>query len=263
MLAMLPMLFATVCIVFLEIGPAASCGSSNSAKARLGIYTADRSNAQTNSPIYATVRTGGGWSGWEQMNNANCNDFKRDSWDYFDNFDEHFENGWDAMALYNCGDDALMIGQVKYWNGASSNNAISDFCQDIAGPFHNCGDGAISGTCISGVPEKKRYKIDQDSCHGIVFTTTDPAEYYTASSPGIPSCGSSAKAVPLNNDDAFEIVVDQQVAISATVLGVFLVLICFAAYCAVLRCLSRPQTGRKYESVDIDGDSELEQIKSF
>eukprot|EP01084_Bolivina_argentea_P174133 301624_1 len=95
-------------------------GTLTSTNNKLGIrVTAGVSWAQTDSAVYANIYQSGTWRAWRNLDNTGCDDLKAGEVDYFNDFDSYGSAKWDAVALYICGPDGVLIEDVFYWNGAS------------------------------------------------------------------------------------------------------------------------------------------------
>merc|ERR1719244_761380 len=83
----------------------------------LGMQTSsDTSWAGADGNIYGNIFADGGWKGWRKLDTSNCDDHERGQWDYFDDF-KGVESKWEAMALYQCSNDGILVEAVEYWDG--------------------------------------------------------------------------------------------------------------------------------------------------
>jgi len=202
-------LYISLCALLTIDSVFAGCGAKNENVPQLMLKTKDEYNANTDDKVVLSIFSGGQWSDWVNVDNLGCNDRERGQTDYFDV--PSITASWDAVALYNCGTDGVIIEEIGYWNGQNNDDTITYFCDNIGGlPFREdeyCFTGRTPadpsfGKCYKGVDNGVIYKefwLDQDNgkCKGVSIATgknlvkdksTPIAKLYYKSDPGTPSC---------------------------------------------------------------------------
>jgi hypothetical protein len=135
-----------------------------------GIRTStDEDWSGTASRIHGAIYTSGSWSSWRLLDNAGCTDYQYGAYDYFDDF-KTVTAPWEAIALYSCTDDAMLIESVYFWDGADQHE-VGTWDPAIFGPFpQNCvycnGD-----VCKPDAAFDLRLDNDYCPCAGVIFGT--------------------------------------------------------------------------------------------
>lgn len=184
------------------------CGTKKNDVPQLMLKTKDEYNANSDDKVVLNIFAGGQWSGWVNVDHVGCDNRERGETDYHDV--PSVTDKWQAVALYNCGTDGVIIEEVGYWNGQNNDDTITYFCDNIGGlPFREdkyCFTGRTPadpsfGKCYKGIDDGVIYKefwMDQndDKCKGVSIATgktllkqsTPVAKLYYKSDPGTPSC---------------------------------------------------------------------------
>jgi len=171
----------------------------------LGVRTSLNTDwAKTNDGLYANIYADGQWKGWKFLDNAGCDDYQLGQWDYFDDFDT-VTSKWEVMALYQCGNDGVLVEAIKYWDGSNGDITIGQWDAGVFGPFpEKC--SYKNSDADDHIDEAWDLYLDGDGnvnditgcCHGVVFTLDGSyGEMWTGTRPGIPDCAQSGdSAVP-------------------------------------------------------------------
>lgn len=177
------------------------------------VTVADMDEAGSGDDVYARVlhgkitrkRTKVEWSDWALLDHAGCDNLQLSTTDYFNEF-EGLTDAWKAVAVYNCGDDDVIVDSVGVWNGQSS-TTIDYFCPNIAGPSTSCNEdfsqSLTVGECFEGYDGSEPFdyqRIDQEDCSAIAFKTEESsstgvnvATPWIENDPGIPDCTALAQ----------------------------------------------------------------------
>lgn len=170
------------------------------------VTVADVDGAGTGDEVFARVLVSAGrgkstqWSEWQLLGHTNCADLSVSKTEYFDEFSD-ITDPWLAVAVYNCGDDDVVIDTIGVWQGDGVDDLEIDyFCPNLAGPSNTCAEDATSGaigTCgkFSDMEPYDYFRLDQDTCGAFAFETDSMstsgwpiATAYVTDDPGIPSC---------------------------------------------------------------------------
>jgi len=178
------------------------CHTGSSDPQWLGIETSRDTNwANTDNAPYGNIYAGGKWQGWRHLDNANCDDYVKGAVDYFDDF-ETVTAKWEAVALYQCKDDGILIESVEYWNGHGGFNRMAEWNPAVFGPFpQKCSYGG--GQAGSSTATELYLDANGDSnsiagcCHGVVFALTGASgTVWKGDAPGMPDCSGEYGASP-------------------------------------------------------------------
>ena len=187
------------CLLISSVYGGCHTGTTAPDDRRLGIRTnAKVSWAASDARIYANVYSNGKWNGWRHLDNKACNDFKKGAVDYFDDF-EKIKNKWEAISLYNCGNDGLLIEDIWYWDGKNEKQT-SSWAPDVFGPFpHKCLYTDSKRASARNV-ERASYSdilIDGNTecCDGVTFKTSGTGNPWNGKLPGTPDCSGEYGAV--------------------------------------------------------------------
>ena len=192
-------------LLFLSLNSAFAlegCFTEDSASAydpRLGIHTNNDlswAKGSDETVLYANIYADGEWNGWRLLNNANCDDYQLNAVDYFDDFKD-ITSKWEAISLYNCGSDGVLVETMYYWDG-SQEHAMHLWYSSVAGPFNQYCLYTSGAQADVYAPQTVYSEILVDGdpdfgghCEGITFGTDG---YYGAvwqgTGPGLPDCSS-------------------------------------------------------------------------
>eukprot|EP00483_Globobulimina_turgida_P000294 UN00294 len=138
----------------------------------LGIETStneDWADLPDQGAFHASLYTNGHWLEWRLLDNAGCTDFQIGFVDYFDDF-ETIETRWEAIALFNCDTNAVLIEAVYFYNG-NDQQLIQSWDPAIFGPFPQ--DCVYCSGNICGADNAFDIRLDKDycPCMGAIFGT--------------------------------------------------------------------------------------------
>jgi len=161
----------------------------------LGIRATNNPAGNSEGRFYAAVHTGelsvrGRWTPWRLIDNRNCDDFEPGKMSFFDDF-KTIRDDWDAIAIYACTNDGVLIEDVSYWNGRGQSR-VQTFDEGVFGPFgKRCLKNAVKRDSDGSTVYSDIY-VDGDysACDGVLFKTGVTGRVWTGKLPfTIPPCG--------------------------------------------------------------------------
>jgi len=178
------------------------CHTGSSDPQWLGIETSDDTTwAHTDQGIYGNIYAGGQWRGWRFLDNLNCDDYVQGAVDYFDDF-ETVTAEWEAVALYQCEDDGVLIEAIEYWDGSDGFNRITTWDPYVFGPFpqkcsYSSGSSGASSASDLYLDGNGDANTVAGCCNGVVFALDGSrGNVWNGDMPGMPDCSGEYGAMP-------------------------------------------------------------------